>query len=49
MYPKLIFHSPSAGWVSSGKKEDFAEFTIDLHIGIGHNKTTRKNEIPRVP
>ena len=24
------------------KKEDFAELTIDLHIGIGHNKTTRK-------
>ena len=26
------------------EKEGFAKLTIDLHIGIGHNKTTRKKE-----
>ena len=29
------------------KKEDFAELTIDLHIGIGRNKTTRKKGNPK--
>ena len=28
------------------KQEDFAELIIDLHIGIGHNKSTRKKGNP---
>ena len=29
------------------EKEDFAELAIDLHDGIGHNKTTRKKGNPK--
>ena len=46
IYPKLMLSLVICRPGVFRKKEEFAVLTTDLHIGIGHNKTTRKKGNP---